>query len=267
MPQRESVDLNAIVPRTRKKVTFDWSNRRRSTKVERTTAHFGDIAPQLERFLRESEEVVACVAWITSDRILAALAGKRVSIIVNKEADLRTDERKRARFARLRGGFMAGEFPAPMREVTALDTKLEAVRCTGHCPRVRSRNSPLMHHKFAVRLRDGKPVAVWTGSFNWSSNASTSIENAVEIHDPAVAAAYFAEFARVLALSEPLDFTVGKSDPSWVPRTAQTAPAKKTAAKAASTRKPTAKKPTTSTRKAATTPSKPPARTRTRSAR
>jgi len=73
-----------------------------------------------------------------------------------------------------------------------------------------------MHSKFIIRVNRGRPVAVWTGSFNFTVNASASnIENAVEIHDPVIAGAYLDEFARIAATSEPLNFTAGKADPTW----------------------------------------------------
>jgi phosphatidylserine/phosphatidylglycerophosphate/cardiolipin synthase-like enzyme len=68
-----------------------------------------------------------------------------------------------------------------------------------------------MHHKFLVRGTHSAeglvPSAVWTGSFNFSNNAGNSFENAVEIHEVNVAQQYLNEFARVAALSEPLNWS------------------------------------------------------------
>ena len=82
-----------------------------------------------------------------------------------------------------------------------------------------------MHHKFLVRLEYNDraesasdyllPVAVWTGSFNFSKNAGYSFENAVEIHDAVIATAYFEEFARVMSLSEPLEWESAWVYPEW----------------------------------------------------
>ncbi len=95
------------------------------------------------------------------------------------------------------------------------------------------RASPRMHHKFLVRLRQtavpgdvvgGLEMAdsitleaesVWTGSFNFTRNASFSFENAVVIHDPVIAHSYFEEFSRVASLSEPLDWTSRWVEPEW----------------------------------------------------
>lgn len=208
-----------------------------------------------------------------SEPIIEALSSRPTALILNKEWALRSGDtssyavHQRERLSRLRGGMLASGFPSPLCDVAPARTKLEAVRCAGHSPRVRSQNSPLMHHKFLVRLSGGKPVAVWTGSFNFTANASSSLENAVEIHDPVIAGAYLAEFARVAAISEPLEFAAGKSDPSW---NRKTPTVRKPSAKASNTtRKPAAKKaPTaakTGTRKPAaarTTGTKAPAKPR-----
>jgi phosphatidylserine/phosphatidylglycerophosphate/cardiolipin synthase-like enzyme len=94
-----------------------------------------------------------------------------------------------------------------------------------------------MHNKFFVFLRreDAKPpspddedglhmhaagytyslapYAVWTGSFNPTLNGGRSFENAVFIEDPVVAKAYLEEWAKILALSEPLDWTAAWAAP------------------------------------------------------
>lgn len=223
MARSNVVDLNQLKPaRTAKgKSAYDWERQDRSARSGVTTAHLGDIATPLEEFLRGSEAIVGCVAWITSRRLVAALAGTPVSIIVNKEWNLRATDTKpqsvshRELFAELSGGLRRSDFPAPLNQVAgAPDDTIDAVRCAGHIGRGQM-NSPLMHHKFVVRLHGGKPVAVWTGSFNFTRNAESSWENAIEMHDPVIAAAYLAEWARVAALSEPMDFTAGRADPTW----------------------------------------------------
>ena len=225
---RSVVDLNQLKPAraAKGKAAFDWEKRDRGANSGATRAHLGDIAGPLEKFLRESEAVVGCVAWITSRRLVAALSGTPVSIIVNKEWNLRASDTKpqsvnhRELFAQLSGGLRRSDFPAPLNQVAgAADDTIDAVRCAGHIGRGQM-NSPLMHHKFAVRLQGGKAIAVWTGSFNFTHNAESSFENAIEVHDPVIAQAYLEEWARVAALSEPMDFAAGKADPSWsAPRT------------------------------------------------
>lgn len=227
MARAQAFDLNALTPSLsgRSAGRYDWEQKQRTTVNDAVTVHLGDIATPLAEFLRQSESVVGCVAWITSSRLMDELVGKPVQLIVNKEWALRSTDmkpsavRNRENLARLTGGLYRSDFPAPLSQVPgATNEPMDAVRCVGHSPRGRTPNNPLMHHKFVVRLVDGAPVAVWTGSFNFSVNAVSSIENAIEIKDPVIAAAYLAEWARVAAVSEPLEFVAGKASPSWAKR-------------------------------------------------
>lgn len=217
MVRAPAIDLNAVTAAAK---PFHWGVRKRSTRSGKVVAHFGDVATPLAEFLAESESVVGCVAWITSPRFVDQLVGKPVSLIVNKEWALRSSDsspsavRSRTNLGRLTGGLRRQDFGLPLNRVTGVDT-IQAVRCAGHLSRTRAANTPLMHHKFLVRLHSGKAVAVWTGSLNLTVAGELNLENGVEIHDPSIAAAYLDEWARVAAISEPLDFTAGKADPTW----------------------------------------------------
>lgn len=101
-----------------------------------------------------------------------------------------------------------------------------------------------MHHKFLVFLRASeyemqhrklylpigksgpeewevrthyrfKPYAVWTGSFNFTDNATKSFENAVYIENAEVAKAFADEHSQILALSEELDWTTPWATPQY----------------------------------------------------
>ncbi|WIB65603.1 phospholipase D-like domain-containing protein [Curtobacterium sp. MCBD17_040] len=216
-------DLNTLRPAWAAKARqgFDWARTRRDTTSAGTTVHFGNLTDALLEFVRGSEAVVGCVAWITSRDIVHELAQRPVALIVNKEWSLRSTDRKassarqRALLATLHGGLRRRDFPKPLSDIPTGDDSMPAVRCVGHTPRTGAANTPLMHSKFLVRLQHGKPVAVWTGSFNFTGNAANNVENAVEIHHRTIARAYLNEFARVAALSEPLEFKAGKADPAW----------------------------------------------------
>jgi phosphatidylserine/phosphatidylglycerophosphate/cardiolipin synthase-like enzyme len=165
----------------------------RSHAVGATTVHFGDVMSACEAFIRGSEQVVGAVAWVRSPRLVRALAERPTALIVTKEFALRKDwSKERSALTPLRGG------------VVGFSRSKEPVRVIGDCSR--GAFTGLMHHKFLIRLRKGKPVAVWTGSFNLTSGAAGNFENAVEIDEPQVAAVYFAEFARLWHVAEPLDF-------------------------------------------------------------
>ena len=211
--------------------------------------HFAGVTDRLLDFIRGSDAIVGCVAWVTNRAVIAAMAERPVSLIVNKEYSLRSTDRKvhsqrqRQNLSELRGGLRRQDMPAPLRDIPSGPDFIEPVRCVGHITRGNTGNTPLMHSKFIVRLQRGKPVAVWTGSFNFTVNAASNVENVVEIHDKAIAAAYLDEFARIAALSEPLEFKAGKADPAWgsvLPKrvpTVATAPAKKLPRKPTSTTK------------------------------
>ncbi|MFE6966775.1 phospholipase D-like domain-containing protein [Agromyces sp. NPDC057679] len=224
MPRPRPANLHELRPNpsARKRGGFDWDDLQRGAQSGKVTAHFGDVASELERFIVESPEIVGCVAWITSTRLVAALAARPVALIVNKEWSLRETDTKpasvrhRDTLRKLRGGILRSSLPAPLRDAAGAD-ELEAVRCVGYAVRGYS-PVPLMHHKFIVRLDGGRPTAVWTGSFNFTVAAERSFETGLEIHDPKIAAAFLAEFARVATLSEPLEFQAGKAAPDWSAR-------------------------------------------------
>jgi phosphatidylserine/phosphatidylglycerophosphate/cardiolipin synthase-like enzyme len=84
-----------------------------------------------------------------------------------------------------------------------------------------------MHNKFLIFCDAGKethgegedeieyesivPRRVWTGSYNLTTTAARSWENAIIIDDPSVAEAFAHEYAQTFAFSEPLDW-----DRPWV---------------------------------------------------
>jgi hypothetical protein len=208
----------------------------RPVKVEGVIleAYFRDLEDHVARHIKEADAIVGCVAWLTSPRILDALASVKggVSIIVQKEEFLRPDlgvhsyatwrEDLRSRYAALRS---LGCWPDTLQMVTsALDerNRIDPVRCAGmvreKCPA-----QPRMHHKFLVfcrrtaarpkpvyeeGMRDWPtPYAVWTGSFNFTVNGSNSLENAVFIQSAPVAERYYQEWQNVAWISEPLDWT------------------------------------------------------------
>lgn len=202
--------------------------------------YFKDLRKRLIQHIRATDVVVGCVAWLTDHEILRAFSGKRaVSIIVQKEDFLRPDIGAAANFrSRLRTAYEAlphfgllfspDTQPSPI--VFGTNThgsrSIEPVRCVGHHNRAEHSAWPRMHHKFLVfcdvveslpfeSWRGGgfaessilRPRAVWTGSYNFTENGSRSLENALYLDRPRIAAAYFREWGQIAALSESLDWT------------------------------------------------------------
>jgi hypothetical protein len=60
-----------------------------------------------------------------------------------------------------------------------------------------------------------QPYAVWTGSFNFTRNAVMSFENALILYDAKIINAFYQEYSQIAALSEPLNWTTGWSNPQW----------------------------------------------------
>lgn len=250
MTNRRGVNMNALSPRAT--AGFDWTAQRRGATSAAVTVHFGDVASAAEEFIRESPMLVGAVAWTKSKRLIAALAGRPVALVVNKEFGLRVQGHpEREALMPLQGGVPTKTFPAPIPR----DAHLEPVRCAGFA--AKGKFGALMHHKFLVRLDiTGNPVAVWTGSFNLTAGAEHNIENGMTNHDPVIAAAFLAEFCRVWALSEPLLFSSGTPTPGSQANVAVRVPAPKRARKKPVTRRTSAKKPVTAK---TTTTKKPPA--------
>jgi len=82
---------------------------------------------------------------------------------------------------------------------------------------------PRMHHKFAVfcdYYEEGlyAPQAAWSGSFNFTRTSSCSFEDATLHESPVAATVFFARWAQLAALSEPLDWKSRHMDPEWAAR-------------------------------------------------
>jgi hypothetical protein len=202
------------------------------------TVHFRNLEEHLLGHIRRSQIVVGCVAWLTSDTILRALASVPigVSIVVQKEDFLRPDigsasnwkAELRQRYGRLKElpeRHLLGGLVGSLSVCT--DPTIQPVRCVGNHNRDKKTAFPRMHNKFLVfcdvtELQEGgysgveiRPQTVWTGSFNLTKNATMSLENALVLSDPSIVRAYFCEWEQVLALSEQLDWESDWCEPEW----------------------------------------------------
>lgn len=197
------------------------------------TPIFDDLEGHLIEEIVKYPFVIGCMAWLTNIDVLLALAGREsVSIIVQKEDFLRPDvggwskQRLRGYYSRVPG---INRIQADVLYNYASDPTTEAIRCMGVFAG-RDSVPPRMHHKFLVfcdasgkKIEAGTPweystfapKAVWTGSFNATSNATRSIENAVLIDSTKVAEAYYDEWRKLLGLSEPLDWESPYVNPEY----------------------------------------------------
>ena len=176
--------------------------------------------------IQRSAVVLGCVAWLTDNAVLQALAKcEHVSIVVQKEDFLRPDLGHQGSWTQnLR--HLYGALPSPLTRYSlpggvanlsyASDPSIAPVRCVGHHNRDKRAASPRMHNKFLIFCEYGcdengdpsvVPRRVWTGSYNISANAAASWENAVLIDSAEIAGAYAREYAQIMAFSEALDWT------------------------------------------------------------
>lgn len=196
----------------------------------RVRVFFRDVEKQLCELLADDRYpvVLGCVAWLTNQTILEALAKKDgVAILVQKEDFLRPDTgqtegwkaRLQQRYERITP-LIRYQLPGLVSQASVASDPEIGIRCVGVSPRDRGLTRPNMHHKFIV-LCEGEangivvPRVVWTGSFNFSANSTNSIENAVTIESDTVALAYAHEFGQLALLSEPLDWESEWVAPEW----------------------------------------------------
>lgn len=207
----------------------------------RVTALFGNLEASLCDFIRRADFVIGCVAWLTNQSVLRALAAplNGVQLVVQKEDWLRPDHAMHRGESWKRGlrklyddlecridrHDMTGLLGMPLLS-TNWFTDDQAVRCAGNHNSARNPAFPRMHHKFFVFCDVGlddefhmpcsiTPRAVWTGSFNPTANGTRSRENAVLIESNSLASAYAREWFQVYAISEPLDWTSQWCEPQY----------------------------------------------------
>jgi hypothetical protein len=215
---------------------------------------FDGLEDALIEQVKQADAVLGVVAWLTSQRILDALALKEVvSIVVQKEDFLRPDlystPNRRAWAHQLREMYERlkcdiGRYWIPyIGEMLSTngDWGVQAVRCVGNYNRSQAPAFPRAHHKFVTfcrweyveelgrgidpadsQIEEGEqeietlvPYAVWTGSYNFTENASKSLENALLITHPEIVHAFLVEYGHILALSEPLDWESDWLAPEW----------------------------------------------------
>lgn len=213
----------------------------RTSAAATTTVLFRDLEKEAIARIQSADFVVGCVAWLTHPRIIESLRAPRfgASIVVQKEDFLRPDigrdrstwkKSLRVAYDSMRCGLDRYSVGGLVGDLSVCyDPTLPALRCVGNHNREKAPAFPRMHNKFLVfcriRITDEQiytvqpyPIetySVWTGSFNFTENATNSFENAVVIDSEEIARAYFNEWQQIVALSEPLDWTSDWVEPEW----------------------------------------------------
>ncbi len=193
------------------------------SKVKAVDVYFDNIEHYLLQVLEKwaaGRVVVGCVAWLSNPRIIKALSRCKYLLLAVNDQD----------YARWGNGIAQKLYPSlPMSAFSPrdmfghLDTPLSFMT-DGNYPPVwalgEGHGNALMHSKYlvffdtvhcsesnnSVASLKLEPCAVWTGSFNFTKNATCNIENAQFIQDDRVARAYFNDFADVFKVARPLRF-------------------------------------------------------------
>ena len=124
------------------------------------------IVRAIIRQTRSSDSIRACIAWVTHPKILEALEEKDTELIMTRHKCNRWKREIKVKFL----------------------------------GKGRGKKKVLMHHKFAVGFRKGKPAFVINGSFNWTKSGVRHHENISIIEDPDVAEGFYEEFKRLKKL-------------------------------------------------------------------
>lgn len=225
------------------------SSRDNSVVTEEISVYFRNLEDKLIQEIKKHDMVVGCVAWLTNENILEALSNVKCAIVVQKEDFLRPDtnhpfgwrERLRWMYNRLKmpySRYVLGNLVGGLS--VCCDPGIDGVRCVGNHNREKLPSFPRMHNKFIVfcdtkehdneyvEYVDDKGVAfymhpypsiiaksVWTGSFNFTQNATYSLENAVIIRNQRIVEAYYNEWQQIEAISERLDWESEWCAPEW----------------------------------------------------
>lgn len=207
----------------------DYSVTSTEPHFDSVEAIFKNLESRLLDIIKQFENgaIFGCIAWLTSKPILKALSKcDNVQIIVQKEDFLRPDlEQNKSNkwkaklhilYSDLKCYTERHQFREPMGNLSVCsDPSVDAVRCVGNHNSDKNSAFPRAHHKFLVFCNfdsDGKyfPVALWTGSFNLTKNATCSFENVLYITDKSgknnIINAYLNEHHQIFALSEKLDW-------------------------------------------------------------
>ena len=223
-------------------VSIEHMDNKASDDSVNVECFFRDIECHLIDQIKKADAVVGCVAWLTSDRVLDELAKKDQCCFIVCKEDFVSPYMGDDKSEKLRGlykclpGFDRSKFDIAELYDTHLMPFMDSIRVVGDFEKYQRQYLPRMHNKFAVffrsyptnisvyedamgaspsnfRAKGYEPYAVWTGSFNFTKNASKSLENAVLISSKRIANAYEVEFGTILGLSEPYTWTDNRIAP------------------------------------------------------
>ena len=126
------------------------------------------IVRALTRYIRSSEKICGCIAWVTHPKILDELERIPSELIMTRH---RANKWKR----HIKVKFLGSG---------------------------RGNKKKLMHHKFIVGFRGKIPAWVASGSFNFTKSAIRHHENIMFVEDTDIAQAFYEEFLKLRKLKK-----------------------------------------------------------------
>jgi len=140
---------------------------------QQTVFYCSNIQKHLLTRISRATHIWGCVAWLSNKPIIDALCGKQGLIIIQSEnfEPYLLDHYRRLS----KSGLFIKQFGTPS---------------------FGQKDKQLMHNKFVLLGNGNKPSGLWTGSFNFTVNATQQLENAVYTSQKkavSVAFQYFAE--------------------------------------------------------------------------
>jgi len=188
------------------------------TKAE-VECHFRNLQQVLLSEIEKADIVLGCVAWISDPLILESLTRRSTALVLDSKVN-RMGKKLQALYKQLQhtdkqpiydmlvSGYGSENYLCytdmenkPVPKAYAEDWNFESgLYAVDGFYRY-------MHHKFLVMIKsDGKCLTcgrrrykptTWTGSFNFTKNASKGLENAVIIRDTHISASYLCEFLEI----------------------------------------------------------------------
>ena len=181
-------------------------------------AHFRDLETVLVNEIHQHDIILGCVAWVSSPKVVEALASKTTCLVVDRKFprlsknmkemyQLMEMNDKSPIYRMLKNGHGWEEYFCYSNGGKTLpNTMYGDWNFESGMYYVDGGHYRFMHHKFLLMLKEvgvcdcGKILykpTVWTGSYNFTKNAKTGLENAVIIRNNGVAASYLGEFLEI----------------------------------------------------------------------